>query len=98
MAFSHRNARYNLLICGMWSEPMEDVQNVKWVRNFWDAMKSYSSGAVYVNYLGQPKDEGLKRVKDAYGSEKYQRLVELKKKYDPTNLFRLNQNIDPSVG
>jgi FAD/FMN-containing dehydrogenase len=98
MAFNHRNARYNLLICGMWSEPMEDVQNVKWVRNFWDAMGPYSSGAVYVNYLGQPKDEGPKRVKDAYGSEKYQRLVELKKKYDPTNLFRLNQNIDPSVG
>ena len=97
-AFSHRNARYNLLICGMWSDSSENAANVKWVRDCWNAMEPYSSGGVYVNYLGQAEDEGGKRVKDAYGSETYAQLVALKKKYDPANLFQLNQNIDPSAG
>ena len=61
-------------------------------------MQPYSSGTVYVNYLGQEADEGAERIKTAYGSEKYERLVALKDKYDPTNLFRMNQNIKPSAG
>jgi FAD/FMN-containing dehydrogenase len=69
---------------------------VRWAREFWTAMQPYSSGAVYVNYLGQETDEGAERIKAAYGAEKYRRLVALKNKYDPTNLFRLNQNIKPS--
>jgi FAD/FMN-containing dehydrogenase len=52
---------------------------------------------VYVNYLGREADEGAERIKAAYGAEKYQRLAALKRKYDPANLFRLNQNIKPSV-
>ena len=52
---------------------------------------------VYVNYLGQEADEGTERVKAAYGPAKYERLVALKNKYDPTNFFRLNQNIKPTV-
>ncbi len=59
-------------------------------------MEPYSTGGVYVNYLGQEADEGADRIKAAYGSEKYQQLVALKDKYDPTNLFRLNQNIKPT--
>ena len=97
-AFNHRDARYNLLIVGAWSDPEAKDENVKWVRDLWDAMQPYSSGGVYVNYLGQEADEGAERVKAAYGSEKYERLVALKDKYDPTNLFRLNQNIKPSAG
>jgi FAD/FMN-containing dehydrogenase len=96
-AFNHRNARYNLLIVGIWLDPAAKAQNVKWVRELWDAMEPYSSGGVYVNYLGQEADEGAERVKSAYGREKYARLVALKEKYDPTNLFRLNQNIRPSA-
>jgi FAD/FMN-containing dehydrogenase len=65
------------------------------VRDLWDAMEPYSSGSVYVNYLGQEADEGPERVKSAYGPEKYARLAAVKQKYDPTNLFRLNQNIKP---
>jgi FAD/FMN-containing dehydrogenase len=96
-AFNHRNARYNLLIVGIWSDPAAKAANVKWVRDLWDAMEPYSSGGVYVNYLGQVADEGAERVKSAYGAEKYARLVALKGKYDPTNLFCLNQNIKPSA-
>ena len=94
-ALNHRNARYNLLIVGIWSDPAAKAANVRWVRDLWGAMQPYSSGGVYVNYLGQEADEGVERVKSAYGPEKYARLVALKQKYDPTNLFRLNQNIRP---
>jgi len=94
-AFNHRNARYNLLIVGIWSDPTAKAANMRWVRDLWSAMQPYSSGGVYVNYLGQEADEGVERVKSAYGAEKYARLVALKQKYDPTNLFRLNQNIRP---
>jgi FAD/FMN-containing dehydrogenase len=97
-AFNHRGARYNLLIVGIWTDAAAKADNVRWVRELWDAMAPHSSGGVYVNYLGQEADEGTERVKSAYGAEKYARLVALKQKYDPTNLFRLNQNIKPSVG
>ena len=70
---------------------------IRWAREFWDAMQPHSTGSVYVNYLGREADEGADRVKAAYGPEKYQRLVALKNKYDPTNLFRLNQNIRPEL-
>jgi FAD/FMN-containing dehydrogenase len=60
--------------------------------------RAYATRCPYVNYLGQETDEGAERVKSAYGPEKYARLVALKEKYDPTNLFRLNQNIRPSGG
>ena len=96
-AFNHRSSRYNLLIVGIWLDPAARVDNVKWVRDLWSAMEPYSSGGVYVNYLGQEADEGTERIKSAYGPEKYARLVALKQKYDPTNLFRLNQNIKPSA-
>jgi len=95
-AFNHRGARYNLLIVGIWEDPDAKAENVKWVQNLWEAMDPYSTGGVYVNYLGQEADEGVERIKAAYGPEKYQRLAALKDKYDPTNLFRLNQNIKPT--
>jgi FAD/FMN-containing dehydrogenase len=97
-AFNHRGARFNLLIVGIWTDLAAKAENVKWVRTLWDAMEPYSSGGVYVNYLGREADEGAERIKAAYGPEKYERLVALKNKYDPTNLFRLNQNIKPTSG
>jgi FAD/FMN-containing dehydrogenase len=60
-------------------------------------MQPFTTGGVYVNYLGREVDEGAERIKAAYGPEKYQRLVALKNKFDPTNLFRLNQNIKPTL-
>ena len=59
-------------------------------------MQPHSTGSVYVNYLGREADEGADRVKAAYGVEKYPRLLALKNQCDPTNLFRLNQNIRPA--
>ncbi len=96
-AFNHRDARFNLLIVGMWPDASANPENEKWVRGLSDAMAPYASGGVYVNYLGQEADEGPERIIAAYGAEKYERLVALKNKYDPTNLFRLNQNIRPTT-
>ena len=96
-AFTHRHAPYNLLIVGIWPNQADNDSNIRWVRQTWDAMQPFSSGAVYVNYLGQVADEGAERIKEAYGVAKYERLLALKKQYDPTNLFRLNQNINPLV-
>jgi FAD/FMN-containing dehydrogenase len=94
MAVSHRDAPYNAIIVGMWAEPAEDERNISWVRRLWEASRPFSSGGVYVNY--QMGDEEY-RVRAAYGAEKYERLVALKNKYDPTNMFRLNQNIAPTA-
>jgi FAD/FMN-containing dehydrogenase len=90
-AFHDRNAPYSFLIVSVWPDPTDSEQNIHWTDAFWQAMQPFSSGGVYVNYLGE---EGADRVKAAYGRN-YERLVALKNKYDPTNLFRLNQNIPP---
>jgi FAD/FMN-containing dehydrogenase len=94
-AVSHRDARYNAAIIGMWAEPAEDERTIGWVRRLWESLRPFTSGGVYVNY--QMADEGEDRLRGAYGPEKYERLVALKDKYDPTNLFRLNQNIRPTA-
>jgi len=77
----------------MWTDPKQTDVNIQWTRSFWDAMKPYLAGAIYVNYLGEIDDQG---IRSAYG-QKYERLALLKQKYDPTNFFCLNQNIKPSV-
>jgi hypothetical protein len=94
-AFNHRDVQYSFMSIGQCSEPAQAESCIGWARKFWDAMQPYSTGGVYVNYLGREADEGAERIKAAYGPEKYQRLLALKNKYDPTNLFRLNQNISP---
>ncbi len=94
-AFNHRDALYNLLVLSIWSDPGEHAKHIQWARTLWEEMQPFSSGGVYVNYLGQESDEGIERVKAAYGAAKYERLMALKQRYDPTNLFRLNQNIKP---
>ena len=91
-AYSHRNAAYALNCNASWTEG-EPERHIQWARDFSSAMQPYSNG-VYMNFLG---DEGEERTKAAYGAAKFDRLVSLKNKYDPTNFFRINQNIKPTV-
>jgi len=95
-AFNHRGSEYTFMSIGQCADTSETEACVRWAREFWEAMQPYSTGGVYVNYLGREADEGADRIKAAYGPEKYQRLAALKNKYDPTNLFRMNQNIKPA--
>src|SRR5271169_2264252 len=76
-------------------DPKDDDRMIRWARNCWEAMKPFADGAVYVNALDDALEAGERPVREAYGAN-YERLRELKKKYDPTNLFRQNSNIKPS--
>ncbi len=94
-AAAHREAAYILNIAASCVEPQKTDGCVRWAREFWSDMRQFSTGGVYVNFLTE--DEGEDRTRAAYGAAKYDRLVALKTKYDPTNLFRLNQNIKPTA-
>jgi FAD/FMN-containing dehydrogenase len=92
-AFSQRHAAHNVNINAVWTDEDSDAErHVAWARNVFDAMRPHAGRGVYLNFLGE---EGGDRVRQAYGPRTYERLVELKRAYDPTNLFRLNQNIEP---
>ncbi len=91
-AFPHRDIHYILNIVGLWMDPTDTQNQIDWVRQFWQAIHPMAAGPSYINFM---VDEGLDKVQAAYGETNYQRLVELKKKYDPTNFFHLNQNIQP---
>jgi len=90
--FAHRNALFNFAVIARWTDPVTAPTHIDWARRSSEATQPFASGGVYVNYLGA---EGADRVRAAYGPAKYERLVALKRKYDPTNLFRVNQNIRP---
>lgn len=94
-AFDHREASFSLIITASWTDSAEDGIHRSWVRGLFEAMQPYSTGGVYVNYLQEETDEGANRVRAAYGTN-YDRLAALKRKYDPENLFRFNQNIKPA--
>jgi FAD/FMN-containing dehydrogenase len=91
-ACSHRDARYNHLIVSMWDDPGEDDANLGYPQESFDAMAPHHDGGVYVNFLSV---EGADRVRAAYDPDVYGRLVEVKRRYDPDNLFQRNQNIPP---
>ena len=90
-AFSHRHAAYDLIVLGIWSDPAQTEEHTEWARGLWSALEPHHQN-VYVNFL---MEEGEERIRQAYGAEKYDRLKALKRKYDPDNFFRLNQNIPP---
>jgi FAD/FMN-containing dehydrogenase len=92
-AYAQRSASYDCFPISIWEDPADDEANIRWARELWTAMRPFSTGGVYVNNLG---DEGEDRVRAAYGGN-YERLVALKARYDPTNFFHLNQNIEPTA-
>jgi FAD/FMN-containing dehydrogenase len=91
-AYAHRDAPFDLVILSSWIEPTQSERNIAWTRALYDAVRTYGAG-VYVNDLD--RDEAPDRVRYAYG-ENYDRLAALKRRYDPTNFFRMNQNIPPA--
>jgi len=90
-AFAHRNRPWTVTALAIWRDPTDDDTNRTWIERAWSALPALPK-AVYVNELG---DEGNERVRAAYGPN-YERLSQLKRRYDPNNLFRLNQNIRPA--
>jgi FAD/FMN-containing dehydrogenase len=93
-AFGQRDAGFLLNAAARWTDPAESDIHIGWARELHAAMTPFATGGVYVNFLG---DEGHGRIKAAYGERTYGRLVDLKRSYDPTNFFRLNQNIAPGL-
>jgi FAD/FMN-containing dehydrogenase len=94
-AFAHRDPPYVLNINARWPLTEPPDAHVAWARDLWAAMRPYSAGGTYVNFLA---DEGVERVRAAYGEHTYRRLVAVKSAYDPGNTFRFNQNIPPDPG
>jgi len=90
-AYAHRATRFVMNVHGRWEGPIDDERCIRWARDFFAASAPYASDGVYVNFM--TADEG-DRVRAAYGSN-YDRLVKAKRKYDPANLFHVNQNIQP---
>ena len=95
-AFGDRDMGWMLSIDGIWEKPADDAKNLTWARAFWADMKHHSNGRAYLNFAGLG-EEGEELVRTSYGVANYERLVALKTRYDPTNLFRLNQNIKPKA-
>jgi len=92
-AFGHRRWPYNFLVTSAWADARDADRNIEWTREFFDAMSPFLAKTAYLNYLGADAQD---RLIAAFGPAKYERLVALKAKYDPGNLFRLNQNIKPA--
>jgi FAD/FMN-containing dehydrogenase len=93
-AMGNRNAEFFLWTAPAWTDPADFEVNRSWARSFCAAMDPYATGRVYANGLETDTPD---QVRAAFSPQAYQRLVALKNKYDPTNLFRLNQNIKPTV-
>ena len=92
-AFPHRQAGYNILVIGQWADPADTQPNVAWARQTFEALRPHLAAGRYVNYMSA---DDTSYIHEAYGAN-WDRLVASKRRYDPTNLFKLNQNIDPDL-
>ena len=92
-AYAHRNVKFVMNVHGRWDEPAQDEECVSWSRDFFEAARPFAMGGVYVNFM---TEEETDRIGAAYGPN-YERLARIKQKYDPGNLFHLNQNIRPAA-
>jgi FAD/FMN-containing dehydrogenase len=91
-SFNHRDAPFLVNLVGTWKDPAENEKHIAWARKSFDSLGKFAIGR-YVNFMGEEGNEGIRA---AYGEEKLRRLVALKDKYDPENMFRFNQNVRPS--
>jgi FAD/FMN-containing dehydrogenase len=91
-AFGHRDATYACVIAGMWPDPADNEANIRWVRDYYTALAPHSNPGGYVNFASADDQQS---VRDNYGAG-YDRLAQVKRRYDPANLFHLNQNITPA--
>jgi FAD/FMN-containing dehydrogenase len=92
-AFAHRQAEYDLVVMGQWVDPGESARHMSWTRRFAEAMVPFRSGAYLLNALGEESEDV---VRAAFGVN-YERLAAVKAQYDPTNFFRVNQNVPPAA-
>jgi FAD/FMN-containing dehydrogenase len=91
-AYPNRDAHFTMNVHTRWQDKAQDASCIAWARHLFEATAPFASDSVYVNFM--PEDEG-DRVEKAYGTN-YRRLAEIKRRYDPANLFRMNQNIRPA--
>ena len=92
-AFSYREAKWSAVFVGVDQDPDNNERIIGWTKEYWDAVHPHSGGGAYVNFM---MDEGQERVKATY-RDNFEKLVAIKNEYDPTNLFRVNQNIRPTA-
>lgn len=93
-AFGDRSMRWMLSLDAIWSDARDDTANMTWVRTLWQDMQRHSTGRIYLNFPGLGEGDTL--VRDAFGPDIYARLQQVKRHYDPDNVFHLNQNIPPA--
>ncbi len=96
-AFPNRAAQFWLNIYGFWPDAADDSARIAWVKGFSDAMRPHAMAGQYVNFLGHDDGDVHRRAVTAYGPRKLERLMALKRRYDPENVFRINHNIPPSA-
>ncbi len=96
-ALGVRDAKYLYSLETSWTDHADDERATGWTREAWAEMQDYSNGGAYLNFPGQG-EEGETLLRASYGSDNYERLVAIKTRYDPANMFRLNQNIKPNSG
>ena len=94
-AWTYRDAKWAQVMVGVSPDPADNAAMIAWTKAYWEALHPYSAGGAYVNMMMDAADEGQNRVRSSYGSN-YDRLAVIKAEYDPANLFRVNQNIEPS--
>jgi FAD/FMN-containing dehydrogenase len=90
-AFAYRDATYGMVFLAGWTDPAKDAERIKWLRDYYEALAPYSEPGGYINFM---QDDDYGRIRDNY-RQNYDRLVEVKRTYDPENLFHMNQNVAP---
>jgi FAD/FMN-containing dehydrogenase len=94
-AWNYRDAKWAMVMVGVSPDPADNPEMIAWTRAYWAALHPYSAGGAYINMMMDATDEGQDRVRASYGQH-YDRLAQIKRKFDPNNLFRVNQNIAPA--